>query len=175
MGWQRSGDDQALHVIKRVDQIEHLLLVSGVNGGTGVHHIELVFLSVQEHVHARNAVGPNGMNVNALCLGALDDKATGEAGEKSEDSRILTKMIQRKGNVQTLTVWAIHGVARARDAIGLQAIARDVVIDSGIGGKGVDHDVSFDMAHKAKLLWKPLSAYQIEATRKPCPQRNKHD
>ena len=172
---QRAGNNQALHILKRVNQVVHFLLVGRVHRSTGVHHIELAVLSVKKYIHARNAIGPHGVHVDALGLGAFDDKAAGKASKKAKNSGVFTKVMQSERNIQTLAVRTVDGVARARDAVGLQTIACNVVVDRRIGGKGVDHDVSFVWSTRRNCCVKPLLAYQIEDPRKPCPKTNKHD
>ena len=84
VGRQRAADDQAGHVIERIDKFKHLLLVGLIDGGTGIDHVVLgVGTGVEEHIDARNTVGPHGLDGHAQGLGALNDKLTREAGEET--------------------------------------------------------------------------------------------
>ena len=62
LGRQRAADYQAGHVIERIDELKHLLLIGLVDGGTGVDHVVLgVGAGIEEHVDARDAAGPHGL------------------------------------------------------------------------------------------------------------------
>ena len=83
------------------------------------------------------------MNVDPELAGAFDDVTAGKAGEKAEDCGVNAVAIEREGDVQPLAVGSVHGIARTRDRIGLQAIAGNVVVDGRIGGESVNQGVPF--------------------------------
>ena len=147
VGGQRATDDQAGHVIERIDELKHLLLVGLVNGGTGVDHVVLgVGAGIEEHVDARNTVGPHGLDGHAKGLGALNDKLTREAGEETQDRGVDTIVVKRKRDVEALAVGRVDGIAGTRDGIGSKAVAGDVVVNGGICSERVNHECSFHEA-----------------------------
>ena len=83
------------------------------------------------------------MNVDPELASTFDDVTAGKAGEKAEDRGVNAVVIEREGDVQPLAVGSVHGIARTRDRIGLQAIAGDVVVDGRIGGESVDQGIPF--------------------------------
>ena len=144
VGRQRAADDQAGHVIERIDELKHLLLVGLVDGGTGVDHVVLgVGSGIEEHVDARDAVGPNGLDGHAQGLGALNDKLAREAGEKAQDRGVNTVVIEGERDVETLAVGRVDGVTGTRDGVGSKAVAGDVVVNGGICSERVNHECSF--------------------------------
>ena len=147
VGRQRAADDQAGHVIERIDELKHLLLVGLVDGGTGVDHVVLgIGARVEEHVDARDAIGPHGLDGYAQGLGALDDKLARKAGEEAQDRGVDAVVIEGKRDVETLAVGRVNGVAGTRDGVGVKTVAGDVVVDGGICSERVNHECSF---HKA--------------------------
>lgn len=138
---------QAGHVIERIDELKHLLLIGLVDGGTGVDHVVLgVGAGIEEHVDARDAVGPHGLDGHAQGLGALDNKLAREAGEEAQDCGVDAVVVERKRDVETLAVGGVDRVTGARNGIGGQAVAGDVVVDSGICSERVNHECSFHEA-----------------------------
>ena len=147
VGRQRAADDQAGHVLERIDQLKHLLLVGLVDGGTGVDHVVLgVGAGVEEHVDARDAVGPHGLNGHAQGLGALDDELTREAGKKAQDRGVDAVVIERERDIEALAVGRIDRVARAGDGVGRKAVTGDVVVNGGICSERINHECSFHEA-----------------------------
>ena len=144
---QRAANDQAGHVIERIDKLKHLLLVGLVDGGTGVDHVVLgVGSGIEEHIDARDAVGPNGLDGHAQGLGALNDKLAREAGEKAQDRGVDTVVIEGERDVETLAVGRVDGVTGTRDGVGSKAVAGDVVVNGGICSERVNHECSFHEA-----------------------------
>ena len=144
VGGQRAANDQAGHVLERIDQLKHLLLVGLVDGGTGVDHVVLgVGTGIEEHVDTRDAVSPHGLDGHAQGLGALNDILTREAGEEAQDRGVDAVVVERKRNVETLAVGGVDSVTGAGNGVGGQAIAGDVVVNSGICSKRVNHECSF--------------------------------
>ena len=144
VGRQRAADDQASHVIERIDELKHLLLIGLVDGGTGVDHVVLdVGAGIEEHVDARDAVGPHGLDGHAQGLGALDDELAREASEEAQDRGVDTVVVKRKRDVEALAVGRIDGVASTRDGVGSKAVAGDVVVNGGICSERVNHECSF--------------------------------
>ena len=147
VGRQRATDNQAGHVIERIDKLKHLLLVGLVDGGTGVDHVVLgVGSGIEEHVDARDAVGPNGLDGHAQGLGALNDKLARETGEKAQDRGVDTVVVKRKRDVEALAVGRVDGIAGTRDGIGSKAVAGNVVVNGGICSERVNHECSFHEA-----------------------------
>ena len=147
VGRQRATDNQAGHVIERIDKLKHLLLVGLVDGGTGVDHVVLgVGAGIEEHVDARDAVGPHGLDGHAQGLGALNDKLAREASEKTQDRGVDTVVVKRKRDVEALAVGRVDGVAGTRDSVGSKAVAGDVVVNGGICSERVNHECSFHEA-----------------------------
>ena len=147
VGRQRATNDQAGHVIERIDKLKHLLLVGLVDGGTGVDHVVLgVGAGIEEHVDARNAVGPHGLDGHAQGLGALNDKLAREAGEETQNRGVDTIVVKRKRDVEALAVGRVDGIAGTRDGVGVKAVAGDVVINGGICSERVNHECSFHEA-----------------------------
>ena len=147
VGRQRAADDQAGHVIERIDKFKHLLLVGLIDGGTGIDHVVLgVGTGVEEHIDARNTVGPHGLDGHAQGLGALNDKLTREAGEETQDRGVDTIVVKRKRDVEALAVGRVDGIAGTRDGIGSKAVAGDVVVNGGICSERVNHECSFHEA-----------------------------
>ena len=147
VGRQRAADDQAGHVIERIDKFKHLLLIGFVDGGTGVDHVVLgVGAGIEEHVDARDAVGPHGLDGHAQGLGALDDELAREASEEAQDRGVDTVVVKRKRDVETLAVGRIDRVARAGDGVGGKTVAGNVVVNGGICSERVNHECSFHEA-----------------------------
>ena len=147
VGRQRATDYQAGHVIERIDELKHLLLIGIVDGGTGVDHVVLgVGAGIEEHVDARDAVGPHGLDGHAQGLGALDDELAREASEEAQDRGVDTVVVKRKRDVEALAVGRIDGVASTRDGVGSKAVAGDVVVNGGICSERVNHECSFHEA-----------------------------
>ena len=95
VGGQRATNDQAGHVIERIDELKHLLLVGSINGGACVYHVVLgIGAGVEEDVDARDAVSPHGLNGHAQGLGALDDKLARETGKKAQDRGVDAVVIE---------------------------------------------------------------------------------
>ena len=66
VGGQRAANDQAGHVVKRINELKHLLLVGSIDGGTGINHVVLgVGTGIEEHVDTCDAVSPNGLDGHA--------------------------------------------------------------------------------------------------------------
>ena len=147
VGGQRTADDQAGHVVERIDEIKHLPLVGLVDGGTGVDHVVLgVGAGVEEDVDARDAIGPDGLDGHAQGLGALDDELARETGEEAQDRGVDTVVIERKRDVEALAVGRIDRIAGTRDGVGGKAVAGNVVVNSGICSERVNHECSFHEA-----------------------------
>ena len=147
LGRQRAADDQAGHVIERIDELKHLLLVGLVDGGTGVDHVVLrVGAGIEEHVDARDAVGPHGLDGHAQGLGALNDKLAREAGEETQDRGVDTVVVKRKRDIEALAVGRVDGVAGTRDGVGSKTVTGDVVVNGGICSERVNHECSFHQA-----------------------------
>ena len=147
VGRQRTADDQAGHVVERIDELKHLPLVGSVDGGTGIDHVVLgVGTGVEEHVDTRDAVSPHGLDGHAKGLGALNDKLAREASEEAQDRCVNTVVIERKRDVEALTVGRVDGVAGTRDGVGSKTVAGDVVVNGGICSERINHECSF---HKA--------------------------
>ena len=147
VGRQRAADDEAGHVIERIDKLKHLLLVGLVDGGTGVDHVVLgVGAGIEEHVDARDAVSPHGLDGHAQGLGALNDKLTREAGEETQNRGVDTIVVKRKRDVEALAVGRVDGIAGTRDSVGSKAVAGNVVVNGGICSERVNHECSFHEA-----------------------------
>ena len=147
IGRQRAADNQAGHVVERINKLKHLLLVGLVNGGTGIDHVVLgVRTGVEEHVDTRDAVSPHGLDGHAKGLGALNDELTREAGKEAQDRGVDAVVVERKRDVETLAVGGVDRVAGARNGIGGQAVAGDVVVNGGICSERINHECSFHEA-----------------------------
>ena len=147
VGRQRAADDQAGYVIERIDELKHLLLVGLVDGGTGVDHVVLgVGAGIEEHVDARDAVGPHGLDGHAQGLGALDDELAREASEEAQDRGVDTVVIESERDVKTFAVGRVDRVAGTRDCVGGKTVAGNVVVNGGICSERVNHECSFHEA-----------------------------
>ena len=147
VGGQRAANDQAGHVVERIDELKHLLLVGSVDSGTGIDHVVLgIGTGVEEHIDARDAVSPHWLNGHAQGLGALDNKLARETGEEAQDRGVDTVVVKRKRDVEALTVGRVDGVARAGDGVGRKAVAGDVVVNGGICSERINHECSFHEA-----------------------------
>ena len=147
VGGQRAANDQAGHVVERINKLKHLLLVGLVNGGAGIDHVVLgVGTGVEEHVDTRDAVSPHGLDGHAKGLGALNDELAREAGEEAQDRGVDAVVVERKRDVEALAVGGVDRVTGTRDGVGGKAVAGDVVVDSGICSERVNHECSFHEA-----------------------------
>ena len=62
VGRQRAANDQAGHVVERINELKHLLLVGSIDGSACIDHVVLgVGTGVEEDIDARDAVGPHGL------------------------------------------------------------------------------------------------------------------
>ena len=147
VGGQRAANDQAGHVVERIDKVKHLLLVGSIDGSACIDHVVLgVGTGVEKDIDARDAVGPHGLDGHAQGLGALDDKLARETGKKAQDRGVDAVVIEGERDVKTLAVGRVDRVARAGDGVGGKTVAGNVVVNGGICSERVNHVSSF---HKA--------------------------